>query len=62
MPHIPRNIEVDAIRTFALIGICIVNIPFHGLTVTQQLVPHCAQQRALSHAVARKLVSPEGAR
>lgn len=39
MPHIPRNIEVDAIRTFALIGICIVNIPFLGLTVTQQLVP-----------------------
>lgn len=62
MPHVPRNIEVDAIRTFALIGICIVNIPFLGLTVTQQLVPPSAQQRALRPAVGCMLVSPEGAR
>jgi len=33
-----RNIEVDSIRTFALIGICIVNIPFLG----QQLGPPAA--------------------
>ena len=39
MTPTPRNIEVDTIRTFALIGICIVNIPFLGLTVSQQLVP-----------------------
>lgn len=39
MRQIPRNIEVDAIRTFALFGICIVNIPFLGLAVEQQLVP-----------------------
>lgn len=39
MTQTPRNIEVDTIRTVALIGICIVNIPFLGLTVTQQLVP-----------------------
>ena len=39
MAPTPRNIEVDTIRTFALIGICIVNIPFLGLTVAQQLVP-----------------------
>jgi uncharacterized protein len=42
MPPSPRNIEVDTIRTFALIGICIVNIPFLGLTVTQHLVPPTA--------------------
>ncbi len=42
MPQTPRNIEVDTIRTFALIGICIVNIPFFGLTVEQQLVPPTA--------------------
>jgi uncharacterized protein len=42
MTPTPRNIEVDTIRTFALIGICIVNIPFLGLTVTQQLVPPVA--------------------
>ena len=39
MTPTPRNIEVDTIRTFALIGICIVNIPFLGLTVAQQLMP-----------------------
>jgi uncharacterized protein len=42
MTPTPRNIEVDTIRTFALIGICIVNIPFLGLTVTQKLVPPTA--------------------
>ncbi len=42
MTPTPRNIEVDTIRTFALIGICIVNIPFLGLTVAQQLVPPTA--------------------
>ncbi len=57
-----RNIEVDAIRTFALIGICIVSIPFLGLTVTMKLVPPSEQLPALRHAVARMLVSPEGAR
>lgn len=38
----PRNIEVDAIRTFALFGICVVNIPFLGLTATQQMIPPTA--------------------
>ena len=38
MTQTPRNIEVDTIRTVALIGICIVNVPFLGLTVEQQLV------------------------
>ena len=42
MTPTPRNIEVDTIRTFALIGICIVNIPFLGLTVAQQLAPPTA--------------------
>jgi hypothetical protein len=38
----PRNIEIDTIGTFALIGICIVNNPSLGLTATQKLAPSAA--------------------
>lgn len=62
MTRTPRNIEAEAIRTCDLIGICIVNTPVLGRTAPQKLVPPREQLRALSHSVARMLVSPEGVR
>ncbi|MDO3387924.1 hypothetical protein QWI17_18915 [Gilvimarinus sp. SDUM040013] len=34
-----RNKEADAVRAFALLGICIVNMPFLGLTTADILLP-----------------------
>jgi uncharacterized protein len=42
MQDTQRNIEVDTIRTFALIGICVVNIPFLALPLEAQISPPTA--------------------
>jgi uncharacterized protein len=53
MPALQRNTEVDAVRFAALVGICVVNVPFMGLPLPDFL----AQPAALIDRVAQVGVS-----
>lgn len=48
-----RNTCVDAIRVFALIGICVVNLPFHALPADQVMaMPAATSDRLVAFVVA----------